>query len=71
MKSILEGKKPVEETRKYPYLGIFHDGEVVLFTAKDTGFSVHHPDVFRPHLSECWNESAAESLRGRVVLSND
>ena len=59
-------KKP-----KYPYLGIFPNGEVVLFESPIAGYSVHHPKGFRPHYSGIWEEDDAEPLKGKIVLRND
>jgi len=70
MKSVLIGKAK-REKKKYPYLGIFPDGEVVLFSGPDAGYSVHDPKGFRPHFSDDWDESKAVPLRGSVTLSND
>jgi hypothetical protein len=71
MKSDLIGKKSRLKKRKYPYLGIFPDGEVVLFESPETGYSVHRPTNFRPHYSVDWCEADCEPLEGKIVLSND
>jgi hypothetical protein len=73
MKSILQGPKKSEPSRpKYPYLGIFPHGEVVLFTDTNTGFSVHHPvKDNRYHMNTKWVEKIAVPLKGKIILSND
>ena len=72
MKSDLIGPKNDKPKRpKYPYLGIFPNGEVVLFESPYAGYSVHHPKGCRLHYSDNWDEDDAEPLKGKIVLRND
>lgn len=75
MKSILQGPKEEKvEEKKYPYLGIFKDGEVVLSASPTIGVTVHDPAAKDTHpvghYSKSWAEGDAEPLKGKIILSN-
>ena len=86
MKSILQGPKEEKvEEKKYPYLGIWQvGGIVVLFTSKDEGVLVHEvlpkPESHHHELGLgtggatddgiAWCERSFEPLKGKIILSN-
>lgn len=56
-----------DKPRKYPYLGIAQDGDIVLFIRESTGLVIND----RFYYSEAWVEQAFRPYSGEVVLSND
>lgn len=63
MKITTEVVKPTPNPRKYPYLGEFRDGEVVLFTAEATGTTIKHSEYSRiGYSSTTWCEHTATPL---------
>lgn len=59
---------------KYPYLGEFDDGMIVLFTAPEVGFVVYVTSPVKDYeigeYGEGWCEGDAKPFEGRVFLSN-
>jgi len=68
----------IEDTPKYPYIGVYVEGDYrnlkVLFTRKDTGIviSTFEDYVLFPlgHYSAAWNETEFIPFKGSVTLSN-
>lgn len=71
MKSELKNNPPVEENQTYPYLGISKNGDVVIFTAPNTGARIHSPCLFPIEIGNGWVEENFEPLCGDIILSND
>lgn len=63
-------KEKTESKREYPYLGVFEDGEIVLFTDVETGMTVGGKDRVG-HWSSQWVEGRAKIFQGTITLSND
>lgn len=57
---------------KYPVLGIYPDGNIVLFVSKNKGTCVYLKNRYNydlGHYSDCWNDGW-KPLRGEVTLKN-
>lgn len=60
-----------EKEVKYPCLMINEDMNIiVLFTSRDCGVSVNHPDDYLKY-SEHWDTDVFKPFNGTVTLSND
>ena len=70
--TVEDGEKAEEE--KYPYIGVFPNGQLVLFHAEETGVCVGHIGEMSFRLGEYssgWAESRASKYDGKVILAND
>lgn len=70
MKSIITNQ--TTSIQKFPCLGIYDDGDIVLFTNPQTGVVIHNPSG-ATHIggySDSWVESW-EPFLGTIELSND
>lgn len=60
------------EAQRYPYLGVFTDEAVILFTAPHKGTVIHvgrGPDKMGKH-SNSWAEEDAKPFVGKITLEN-
>lgn len=72
IKSEVKNEKKI--SREYPYLGQFRDGEIVLFVAPKTGFTIRQGTPIINgigHFADTWGESDAEIFTGEITLSNE
>lgn len=67
----VELKSASQREPNYPYIGRSKiDGEIVLFSEKDTGISLAGGKVRPGHLTDGWDEKLFIPFDGSVVLSN-
>jgi hypothetical protein len=75
MKSVASLKKAENEARTYPYIGVWPDGDMVLFCAPRTGTWIYKSgkgDNHKlGHYCATWSESETKPYPGSVTLSND
>lgn len=60
-----------KEEKKYPWIGIADDGEIILFNEPDCGIILKGTENPKWHYGEGWNEDMFKPLKGEVILSND
>lgn len=63
-----------EEGRKYPWLGIADDGDIVLFIKENCGVVIRNADVsdcYVGYYEEEWWMDRFKYFKGKVILSND
>lgn len=69
-----EVKNDKKVSREYPYLGVFPDGEIVLFTSPCTGtliYTIMTPAIRFGHYSSDWDENKFTRFTGEITLSNE
>lgn len=76
MKSVVSEKPEEMQERKYPYLGVFAEGDIILFTAPKQGIWVFTAQGSRAtrkigEYSVGWAERYTIPYTGSVTLSND
>jgi len=65
-------KARVFDKSKYPYLGIFEDGEVILFTGDSVGVSLGGGFAQRlGKLMTIWDERRAKRFNGSITLTQE
>ena len=65
-------KNDLPESQGYPYLGVFEDGTVILFTAAEEGTVVHvgdGSDSIGDHSND-WAEEDVKRFTGKITLEN-
>lgn len=66
-------EKPTE--RNYPYLGVFQDGVIILFTKPETGMVVRTTGAGAESIGgyeeSFWAEEDADVYQGTVTLENE
>jgi len=70
--TVEDGEKAEEE--KYPYIGVFPNGQLVLFHKETTGVCVGYCKDVEFELGEFsdgWAESRVSEYSGKVTLSNN
>lgn len=70
MKMKVEFEEREKTGRKYPWIGEWDDGCVVLFTSRDKGFRLDCAGRVGCY-SERWCEANFTPYRGKITLSND
>lgn len=59
------------DQQKYPYIGIFDNGEIVLFTSDSTGVCLGGGLYHVGKQSDSWVENNAKPFDGIVEISNN